>query len=112
MKNEPDYTITISRRYIDGEGEALNVERVIRNAQDGEIIYTSLHEHCSDSEKESPVAHLEKHLGLYPESHSIFNNSCNRCRNFSEFGKFPKHGWIYRLFHRFYFKRKLFKFRK
>ena len=64
MKNEPDYTITISRRFTGGD--AYNVERVIKNAKDGEVIYTSLHSFESDSEKEAPVAHLEKHLGLYP----------------------------------------------
>ena len=32
MKNEPDYTITISRRYIEGKN-SLNVERTIINAK-------------------------------------------------------------------------------
>lgn len=97
MENEPDYTIIISRRFTGGD--AYNVERVIKNAQDGEVIYTSLHSFESDSEKESPVAHLEKHLGLYPPENEI-QCRCNRCYNFSEEPYFARYllrnGWIHR----------------
>lgn len=54
MKNEPNYTITISRRYVEGKN-SLNVERTVTNAEDGEVIFHSLHEISSDSEKESPL---------------------------------------------------------
>ena len=54
MKNEPNYTITISRRYVEGKN-SLNVERTVTNAEDGEVIFHSLHEISSDSEKESPI---------------------------------------------------------
>ncbi len=97
MENEPDYTIIISRRFTGGD--AYNVERVIKNAKDGEVIYTSLHSFESDSEKESPVAHLEKHLGLYPPENEI-QCRCNRCYNFSEEPYFARYllrnGWIHR----------------
>lgn len=97
MENEPDYTITISRRFTGGD--AFNVERIIKNAKDGEVIYTSLHCFESDSEKESPVAHLEKHLGLYPPENES-QCRCNRCCNFSENSNFSRYlfrnGWIHR----------------
>lgn len=97
MENEPDYTIIISRRFTGGD--AFNVERVIKNAKNGEIIYTSLHCFESDSEKESPVAYLEKHLGLYPPENES-QCRCNRCCNFSEDSNFSRYlfrnGWIHR----------------
>ena len=65
MENIPTYTITISRKYVEGNN-CLNVERTVTNAEDGEVIFHSLHEISSDSEKESPIAYLEKHLYLYP----------------------------------------------
>ena len=106
MKNEPDYTITISRRYIEGKN-SLNVERTIINAQDCEVIFHSLHEISSESEKESPVAHLEKHLGLYPPENEI-QCRCNRCCNFSEDFYFSRYllrnGWIHRFLKIFKFK--------
>lgn len=102
MKNEPNYTITISRRYVEGKN-SLNVERTVTNAEDGEVIFHSLHEISSDSEKESPITFLEKHLGLYPPE-SKSQCRCNRRRNFSDGFYFLRNGWLHRFFKRFKFK--------
>ena len=53
MENEPNYTIIISRRFTSGDG--YNVERVIKNAKDGEVIYTSLHSFESVAKKNLPL---------------------------------------------------------
>lgn len=102
MENIPNYTITISRKYVEGNN-CLNVERTVTNAEDGEVIFHSLHEISSDSEKESPIAYLEKHLYLYPPE-SKSQCRCNRCCNFSDGFYFVRNGWFHRLLKRFKFK--------
>lgn len=102
MENIPNYTITISRKYVEGKN-CLNVERTVTNAEDGEVIFHSLHDISSDSEKESPIAYLEKHLYLYPPENKS-QCRCYRCCNFSDGFYFIRYGWFHRLLKRFKFK--------